>query len=279
MKSHYSFSVLRYIHDVVNGEFVNVGVVIFASGISFFDARCTKKYGRISKFFTDVNGDHFRALMNFIESKASNIQYNLKNESLFDKKVESINELLQMMLPSDDSTLQFSPPGGGLTSDIEQTLNELYDRYIDRFSENKLYTTRDDHEIWKVFRKPLIEKKIVHQLRPHKVIAKNFEYEFEHAWKNGVWRTLEAVSFDLDHPISITDKANKWLGRSISLADTEEKFKLYLLLGKPTKSTLMSAYIKAENILHKIKIPHEFVREDDAEGFAKEIEKDIKEHS
>jgi hypothetical protein len=29
MKTPYSFSVLRYIHDVVTGEFINVGVALF----------------------------------------------------------------------------------------------------------------------------------------------------------------------------------------------------------------------------------------------------------
>ena len=28
MKTPYSFSVLRYIHDIVTGEFINVGVVL-----------------------------------------------------------------------------------------------------------------------------------------------------------------------------------------------------------------------------------------------------------
>ena len=35
MKIPYSFSVLRYIHDVVTGEFANVGVVLFAPGQVF----------------------------------------------------------------------------------------------------------------------------------------------------------------------------------------------------------------------------------------------------
>jgi len=278
MKTNYTFSVLRYIHDVVNGEFVNVGVLIYAPDIDYFDARCSKKYGRLSKFFTEIDGDHFRSLMNYIEARVNLIRMNSQGELPFNKKPDNIHELLYTVIPLDDSSLQFSPPGGGITSDIQDTLDDLFHRYVEKYSEAKAIVTRDDEDVWKVFRKPLVEKKLVFHLKPHKIIAKNYEYEFQHAWKNGIWRTLEAVSFDLDHPFSITDKANKWLGRSISLEESDEKFKLYLLLGRPSRESLISAYIKAENILHKIKIEHEFIRETEVKEFAEEVEKDMEQH-
>ncbi len=277
----YTFSILRYFHDVIGGEFVNVGLAIYSPELNFFDIQCTKRYTRMSKFFTHVNGEHFKLLMNHIEFSADKIKFNLENELPFQEKPKHITELLHKLIPPDDSSLQFSSPGGGISSGLEKTLGELYFRYIEKYYENKVLLTRDDEEVWKVFRKPLLEKKVVQHLKPHKIIAKNFEYEFKHAWKNGAWRTLEAVSFDLDNPNSITDKANKWLGRSISLAETDEKFILYLLLGEPTRKELMPANSKAENILHKINrsVKHEFIREHEASKFADDVLNDIKEHN
>ena len=38
MKTPYTFSTLRYVHDVVSGEFVNVGVALYAPDTRFADA-------------------------------------------------------------------------------------------------------------------------------------------------------------------------------------------------------------------------------------------------
>jgi hypothetical protein len=77
---------------------------------------------------------------------------------------------------------------------------------------------------------------------------------------------------------SITDKANNWLGRMMSLVESEEKFELHLLLGKPRDPKLLSAYAKAQNILHKMPGKPEFVQEDEAEAFAESLKKEIGQH-
>jgi len=45
MKPQYSFTIVRYVHDVVGGEFVNVGVVLYAPDQDYVDAMCTKNTG------------------------------------------------------------------------------------------------------------------------------------------------------------------------------------------------------------------------------------------
>jgi hypothetical protein len=53
--------------------------------------------------------------------------------------------------------------------------------------------------------------------------------------------------------------------------DSAEGFKLFLLLGAPGDERLRAAYRKAENLLHKMLVPHEFVEEADAEDFARAV--------
>ena len=75
------------------------------------------------------------------------------------------------------------------------------------------------------------------------------------------------------------NKANRWLGRAVNLQGSEEDFKLYLLLGKPSGSKpLMEAFHRAERILRKMPIYHDLVLEDDAPRFAKQVEADLREH-
>ena len=66
MKIPYTFTILRYVHDVLSGEFINVGVVLYAPQARFLDAKFTTRYVRLSKMFNDVNGEHFRHNIKYI---------------------------------------------------------------------------------------------------------------------------------------------------------------------------------------------------------------------
>ena len=149
---------------------------------------------------------------------------------------------------------------------------------MERYSEKKEQATRDDREVWKVFRRPLEEKRIAKYLQQHIIVAKDYEYEFDHVWKNDQWRVLEPLSFDLENAHSIKDKAAKWLGRTMALQNAKEEFKLFMLLGRPMRDDLMQAYTKAENILNKIPINKQFIREEEAEAFASEVQTEIEQH-
>src|SRR3972149_7639852 len=69
MKAPYSFSILRYIHDIVTGEFINVGVVLYSPKGRFLSAICTSRYGRLTRMFSNVNGDHFRQVLRYIQAR------------------------------------------------------------------------------------------------------------------------------------------------------------------------------------------------------------------
>jgi hypothetical protein len=74
---------------------------------------------------------------------------------------------------------------------------------------------------------------------------------------------------------SIVDKANTWVGRITSLAEAEEKFKPYFLLGEPRESRLRTVFVKAQNILHKMPCDHDFVRETEADAFARNLKDEV----
>ena len=69
---------------------------------------------------------------------------------------------------------------------------------------------RSDEEIWRIFRKPLERRNLISTLKPKRITAPDYDYDF----KNEVWHVYEPVSFDLIEPNSLLEKANRWLGRS-----------------------------------------------------------------
>ena len=133
MKTGYSFCVLRYVHDPLIQEFVNVGVVMYAPKARFVSAMCTEKYGRLTKMFLQVQGTHFRQTVDYIESRIQEEGKRLLKNLPFEKQPATIAELMLRILPKDDSAFQFSDPGSGLTDNPEKTLDELYNLYVGKY--------------------------------------------------------------------------------------------------------------------------------------------------
>ena len=278
MNTPYTFSVLRYVHDPVSAEFVNIGVAVYAPAAKYLNALCTSHYQRLSTLFEPIDGDHYRQITRFVQSRIDELGQRLISELPLKSPPKNIEDVLAQVLPPDDSAMQFSSAGGGFSSDLPKTLHELYLRYVDRYVARGARPSRNDEDVWKVFKAPLEKREVIKHLRPKKIIAPNYDYEFEHARENRVWHAYEPVSFDLVEAGSIKDKANNWVGRATSLADSAEKFRIHLLLGKPRESKLKSAYVQAKNILHKMPGKPEFVEEDEAEQFADTLQNEIKEH-
>lgn len=279
MKTTFTFTVLRYVHDVSTGEFVNMGVALYAPEAGYVSAMCNPRYGRLSRVFLDVNGDHVRSLMRFIQARFEEFGVKLSGELPFDGRPKSIMDIAANILPPDDSSLQWAEPGGGITEDPAATLEQLYDRLVQRYEQKAAVVSRTEADVWRVYRKELEDKQVLAKLQTKLIVAKDDEYEFEHAWKNGTWRLYEPISFDLVEPDSLVDKANRWLGRATNLRDAKEEFTLHVLLGEPQLDKLKQSFAKALNILHKMPVKHEFVREAEAGAFSLTLADEMVKHS
>lgn len=273
----YQFSVLRYVHDTVTQEFVNVGVAVYAPEAEFFRARCTESYARISNMFQRIDGQHFRQIAHHIETQVREQGKRFSTSLPFGQQ-STLESLLARVLPEDDSAFQFSRPGIGMSADPDQTLADLFQRYVEAYATSEPKARTDD-DVWRAFRDPLDRYHITQRLKPKRIVTPNFDYEFKGSWKNEIWHVYEPISFDLADKSSLLDKANRWLGRAETLMDSPEKFGMYLLLGEPRDEAMRQTFHKAKNILSKIPGKRELVLESEREAFAKDLAREIKEHS
>jgi hypothetical protein len=276
----YSFCVLRYIHDGVTAEFVNVGVAVYAGETAYLKARCTSQYGRITRVFDRIDGERFKQQVKYIEEEVTNLGHRLRQRPLpFAEHGTTIHALLNEVLPPDDSAIQFSAAEYGVTADLEKTLTDLYERYVGRYAGEQDVPSRSDDEVWRVFRQSLERRKLLAHLTLNKrIVAPDYEYQFRAAWRNQTWHVYEPVSFDLVEPNSMLEKANRWVGRSASLVESAEPFRLHLLIGAPQDPRLQSAFRKVHNILRKMSGDPDLIMESDAEGFAADLEREIAIH-
>ena len=279
MKTAYTYTVLRYVHDTATGEFVNVGVALYARDVRYASAQCRSTYGRLSKTFPGMDGEAFKNLMRYIQSRLEEKGDGIRNELSLDGLPDSVMQIAHAVLPPDDSSLQWSPAGGGLTEDPSQTLEALFDRLVTRYDERQQQERRSDEEVWRKYKHSLETRHVLGHLQSKTISVQDDEVEFRYAWRNGLWHCLEPVSFDLSSADSIRDKAHRWLGQMSSVKDASEKFKIYLLLGEPQSESLRPAFDRAISILGKLPVDKEIVREDHAVDFSTRFAHEIEAHA
>jgi hypothetical protein len=278
MRAAYSFSVLRYVHDPVTQEFINIGVAVFSPEAKYLRAVCTTSYSRITNMFQRIDGNRFRQFARYIQEQICAAGRDYESTLPFESS-PPIEHLLAKVLPPDDSAIQFSKAGVGLSANLNETLNELFQRHVEQYALSGELPRRTDEDIWRVFREPLDRALVTPRLRPKRIVAPNFEYEFERSRKNEIWHVYEPVSFDLVESASILAKAHRWVGQATSLRESPDPFRIHLLLGEPKDERLQATFIKAQNILHEMPGRREFVRESEAEAFAEELAREVQGHS
>lgn len=277
MKTAYSYVTLRYVHDVVTGEFANIGVVVYAPGQQCLKARFTTSYERLNAIFLKVDHAHYRAMVRYLSNRFAEMAEEIKG-ALGLAPISGVGELARRVLPPDDSSLQWSEPGSGLSANLDQTLQELYARLVERYVRTAEQQSRSDEEIARPFKARLDKRLVAAKVAEKQITAKDYDYRFQFAWKNSIWHLYEPVSFDLVDPNSIVEKANKWLGRGVALQDANEQFKLYFLLGEPRTAGTKMAFEHAQHLLQKIPGEKELVRENQLDAFAESVATQIANH-
>jgi hypothetical protein len=249
-RTPYSYTILRYVHDISTGEFINVGVVVSSPDVGFIGARFKSAYSRVKNAFPTLRGEDFRARIQKLQSKFDGLQ----RQSIGQLPLDSGRKLMQIVhevLPADDSALQWSPVGSGLSKDLHATVVSLHKRFVTKYDLEHQAVRRNDDDVWKDFKVALEKRHLIKHLGAKTIEVEDDGVRFEHAWKNGTWHCYEPLSFDLASGNSIKGKAHKWLGQLASLQDATEEFSVYFLVGKPSEQDLQTSYEQALSILRK----------------------------
>lgn len=276
----YSYSVLRYVHDVVTGEFVNVGIVMVAPGIGGDSPRVMFAFKdqiqRLRPMFPDIDRKAFRAAMAAVRSNAGKVAKQVQKESLF--REGDARTVATQMLPHDGSSLQWSEIGTGVAKDLDREFARITHRMVSSYFEQK-ETRRTDDEVWKPVRQALIERDVEIELEPRKIEGQVDDVEFRHSWVNGQIHAYEPLSFDLADAGNIKDKARKWRGNLDAAAKgASSPFKAYFIAGKPGQAALMDAYNSALEILRQAATSPEVYEEADIELLVTKIEDQVRHH-
>ncbi|MGO7958057.1 DUF3037 domain-containing protein [Rhizobium leguminosarum] len=270
----YTYTLLRYRHDPVAGEQINVGVAIYAPRSGFLGALFRKAYGRITKVFPDVNGSLLRQDLGQIERAFEKLSKRKETNDLLSDQCTALT-FAHKIIGVDDSSLIWSTLGSGLTNDPAKTLEDLHHRFVSQYDEPH-QQRRGDADIWRPFRDYLLERKIADIFQVKTIRSPRNEVEFQHAWKNGKWHCIQPLSFDLTTEDGIQEKAAKWVGHMVGLLKADEEFKPYFLIGRPSDESMLPAYQRALDFLSEAPLAPEIVQESEMDRLADTLADKVK---
>lgn len=276
-KQKYTYTVLRYVHDVVTGEFVNVGVLLYAPKTNAIKVSVRTSIGRIKNIFPDLDRKVFIGAVKAAERSIRKISKKLEQGDLLAEFADAAS-IARKVLIADDSSLQWSPVSGGLTEDVEKTFERVYRRYVSRYDAKSPHRRSDD-EVWRPVRQLLEEKNVPVEFDEKIVAGTSDEIVFKRAWRNGVWHAYEPLSFDLADAEGIKDKARRWRGHLEAVHDgTQSDLKLHFIVGAPQNLTLLDAYKNAIKILSEAAFRPQIFEESQIPQLVSKIEDEVRAH-
>jgi hypothetical protein len=128
-------------------------------------------------------------------------------------------------------------------------------------------------------REKLEELKIADRFQEHTFRGSVEEITLEHAWKNGKWHAIEAISLDLADAAEVKKKAHRIRGHLDSVAEgLTDEIVLNLVLGPPSNPEIADTYNAARKILEKAAFRPTIVDEDSAQDLVARLADEIHAH-
>jgi hypothetical protein len=279
-KLPYTYTVLRYVHDVMTNEFINVGVVMHVPLQKQVLARTRTTIGRIRGIFPDLDRDAFTAAMHSVQRAFRKIAKDHARTNLFRSEADAAG-FARKAVPADDSSLQWSPVGSGLTSNVQETFARLYERHVARYDTHSRHRRTDD-DVWRPVLQKLEESNVASRLQEKIISGPVDDVLFRHAWKNGRWQVYEPVSFDLVDADGIKGKARQWVGHLAAVVGdgrNVELFKPHFIVGAPRDAKLRPAYDSAVAILRRAPNEPEIFEETQIDELVTRIEREVTSHT
>ena len=124
----YQFAIVRYVHNIPAGEFVNIGIVMFVPGknsvVTYMLSRQTE---RMQAFWPGIDYG-YDALFDALDSRA----YHVAGFGATPGVYKTARGAFRAILPKDSSCFQLSPIMSGISPNPKKRLSELYEDFVIR---------------------------------------------------------------------------------------------------------------------------------------------------
>ena len=138
------YAIVRFAPFIETGEFANIGIVIISPQNRFYGFNlATKRYGRITKFFDEINANVYKNTVNNLKEELERVSYSLQTHG-FDKRpsnndIDYSTNLFNEITRARETIIRFSEIRTVLTDNPSDTLKELFNYYVERNFVTKKY--------------------------------------------------------------------------------------------------------------------------------------------
>jgi hypothetical protein len=115
-----SYFLVRYVPDVVKGEFINIGVFLSCPAEHFLDCEFSNDWRRVYRFHADADTELLKDLQSHFQQQIKEIK----------EQVKDLDGYVREMQQCYSNLIQLSPPQTCLTADLAAQLRDLFNRYV-----------------------------------------------------------------------------------------------------------------------------------------------------
>jgi hypothetical protein len=193
-----SYTILRYIPSILREEFVNVGVILICPALEFQGIRVLPSFGDDSrlKVFEQADGMFIRHAVGKLQRAIENRSINELLSSDEEQASLSLIDLKNLQSMYVANNLQLSPVRSAAASNPKEMLERLFTDFVGQLEVEKTS---------KKVTKQAIRDKARKVFSQQGLFALGLEQEWQlptltaptndFAYKNGVWRCWQAISF------------------------------------------------------------------------------------
>lgn len=273
----YTYCLLKYKHSPFLDESVNIGVLIYFSDNQRFSFKYSKNLSRIKSIYNNVPEKTIKEYLRQIDARLQ--KYKSISEDLFPLNDSNLKDFLHRnILPIDAAVLQFSTFRMDALDINENIIEEIiFEQYFiediktsNNYPQEPKIISNFYNELKKYGYYDVVNKKRVQKDFNVKTETGNFNFDF--AWKNGVWNLVKPVGFDLKTGEGIIQKARNNLGEFTDLeSEVKSRFKCAIIVGRPSDRKLYNDYTKALNILNKAPSTVEILEENNLKEYSLKV--------
>ena len=207
MKNLVRYSVIRFMPFTETQEFANVGIVIHApqTGSVLFRL-ANKRFGRVSQFFDDLDGQLYSNAIEMFTFELKRIQ-----EFAIGMRGKELAGFMDEVTRQREGFLTFSETAALLTSDsLELVLEKLFEQYVGRS-----FNTKEHREtlLVKSLKKQL-DGVTKYKFTKSKLNADYVSFELPLvATDNVTTKAIKPLSFYQDKPLKLIDHGEFWISR------------------------------------------------------------------
>lgn len=211
------YTIVRFAPFIETGEFANVGIIMMAPTARYFGFKLlTRRYGRITKFFKELDAKVFRSAMNDLNEELERVHGVLKTHG-FDRRlkendIEFANGIFAEVLRPRESIVRFSEPRAVLADEPRETLKELFAFYVQRDFVTKEYREK---VLEKGLRKLLFQSELGERFQPESIGDDEFHVAFPFVEMHDelLTKVIKPLNLAQEDFTKILEHGGKWVFR------------------------------------------------------------------